>query len=69
VTVTDATEHFGIEVTSEATIVISGELDLATSRQLTSSFDAVLDRPSAVVVRVLTISGLLEAFAVSPSEA
>lgn len=109
-TVTDATEHFGIEVTSEATIVISGELDLATSRQLTSSFEAVvdgragdvvvdlsgvtfldstaltvlitlrqqldalgrrlvLDRPSAVVVRVLTISGLLEAFAVSPSEA
>ena len=47
---TDATEHFGIEVTSEATIVISGELDLATSRQLTSSFEAVVDGRAGDVV-------------------
>jgi len=111
--VTEATEEFGVDVTwgaAEATIVISGELDLATCPQLAGSLDGVvdgpagdvvvdlsevtfldstaltvlvtfrerlesvgrrlvLDRPSAVVVRVLTISGLLAAFAVASSEA
>jgi anti-sigma B factor antagonist len=110
--VADATEEFDVGVTWEsatATIVVSGELDLATCPQLVTSLDGVvegrpgdvvvdlsgvtfldstaltvlitfrqqlqglgrrlvLDRPSPVVVRVLTISGLLDTFAVPSSD-
>jgi anti-sigma B factor antagonist len=106
--VTDATEEFGVDVTGaseDVTIIVTGELDLATCPQLADALDGVvdgrhgsvavdlsgvtfldstaltvlitfrqrlqslgrrlvLDQPSPVVVRVLTISGLLETFSV-----
>ena len=112
VIVADATEEFDVGViwmSSDATVVVSGELDLATRPQLGGSLDGVIDggtgdvtvdmsavtfidstaltvlitfrqrleargrglvlhAPSAVVVRVLTIAGLLETFAIPSSE-